>query len=76
MFLTLLPAILGLAGSLFSTIFGKLGFGSSPTQVNVDTASSVSQTEAALKTESAMAQAASNDPNRKAAVAALEAGNA
>jgi len=75
MLLTLLPSILALAGSLFSTLFGKL-MPTPTSSINVNTATSVAETQAALKTQAAMLQVAVDTPNQAAAVAALETGNA
>lgn len=75
MLLTLLPSILALAGSLFSTLFCKL-MPTPATSINVNTATSVAETQDALKTQAAMLQVAVDKPSQSAAVAALESGNA
>ena len=67
--LTLIPSILGILGTLLSLIMGK------SSSVNTVTGASVVQTQDVIKTETAMLQAASDVPNRTAAVAELEAGN-
>jgi len=68
--LALIPTILGIIGSLLSLF--KIGGGS----VNTVTGASVVQTQDVIAAESAMLQAASDTPNRVAAVAELEKGHA